>query len=676
MSADPSILRNRLGASRSPYLLAHADQPVAWQPWDAESLALARRLERPILLSSGYAACHWCHVMARESFSDPDIAARINAAFLPIKLDREEHPDIDHYYMTALQVMGVPGGWPMTVFLTSDARPFAGGTYYPPAPRHGMPGFSGVLARIATLWRTDRPRLAEIARRVTEATARLLAGPGRPPSDPAAAERTACAPIGEALLGLIDSVHGGFGAAPKFPQVPALRLLWDLRHAPSLGERAREAVIAALAAMAAGGIHDHLGGGFHRYAVDAAWRVPHFEKMLYDNAEILLLLAAVHRSAPAAWLAETANGLVSWAESEMRLPEGGFASALNAESEGREGAFYLWSEEDLKAALGDDFPTFRQIFALPRGGHLDGLIVLNRRHRPHAAGSEEDPEGLRRILDRLAGVRAGRSRPRRDEKAVAAWNGRMITALVTAGAVFNRPSWIRLAEEQLTRLLALLHRPGSGLARHSFRGETGPPATLADHAALAEACLALHMATLAPEWLSRAIELADMAHARFHDPASGLYRLGPAAGLPHAPVMPDEGPLPSGTALLLDVFSRLARILPTESRTARADTLAAALKSAIAGRHPLSVAGCLLALRRHERAAHITLHGPPPARDSAMAALHRVALSGLETGLALSHEDGEKPARAMLCLGRRCLPPVADPDELARELERMHVRAA
>ncbi len=672
MSTDQPILRNRLDTSLSPYLLAHADQPVAWQPWDEEAFARARRLQRPILLSSGYAACHWCHVMARESFSDPEIATQINAAFLPIKLDREEHPEIDHYYMTALQVMGVPGGWPMTVFLLPDGRPFAGGTYFPPAPRQGMPGFPAVLARIAALWESDRTRVTEIARRVTEATARLIAEPDRARPAPAGASATS-PKVGETLLGLIDPVHGGFGAAPKFPQVPALRLLWDMRHAPCVGENAQRAVTAALAAMVAGGIHDHIGGGFHRYTVDAAWQIPHFEKMLYDNAEILLLLAAVHSATPAAWLAETADTLVAWVESEMRLADGGFASALDAESEGREGAFYLWSKEELKAALGPDFAIFADVFALPEGGHLDGSIVLNRRRPDESDCWEEESRRLRPVRARLARIRMARTRPARDDKAVAAWNGRMITALVAAGAVFGRPDWIACAEEQLVRLLALLRRADGGLARHVFRGEAGPEAGLADYAALAEACLALHAARLAPKWLELACELADLAHACFHDPGTGLYRLGPAKGLPQAPVLPDDGPAPAGTALLLDVFSRLARLLPTEAWSMRADALAAALGSAIAARHPMSAAGCLLALRRHERAAHVTLSGPPPVRDPAMAALHEAALGWMESGLVLSLEENNPPARAMLCLGRRCQPPVTEPAALNHALEHMHV---
>ena len=672
MSTDQPILRNRLAATRSPYLLAHADQPVAWQPWDAEAFALARRLARPILLSSGYAACHWCHVMARESFSDPEIADRINAAFLPVKLDREEHPDIDHYYMTALQVMGVPGGWPMTVFLLPDGRPFAGGTYFPPTPRHGMPGFPAVLTQIAALWRTDHARLAEIAHRVSEATARLLAEPATARRDPSR-DTPASSQVDEILLDLVDPVHGGFGTAPKFPQAPALRLLWDLRHLPAFGEKAQQAVTAALAAMVTGGIHDHIGGGFHRYTVDAAWQVPHFEKMLYDNAEILLLLAAVHRAAPAAWLAEAADWLVGWVESEMQLAEGGFASALDAESAGREGAFYLWSKAELEAALEADFPTFAEVFALPEGGHLDGLIVLNRRRRPDVSDWEDESRGLRPILDRLARLRAGRPRPARDDKAVAAWNGRMITALVAAGAVFGRDDWIAHAHDALARLLPRLRRADDRLARHAFHGEAGPEAVLEDYAALAEACLALHAARLAPEWLETACDLADMAHKRFHDPATGLYRLGPAQGLPRAPVMPDDGPVPSGTALVLDVFSRLARLLPSGPWSARAQALAAALSPVVAARHPLQVAGCLLALRRHEQAAHVTLSGPSPARDPAMAALHETALGGVESGLVLSHEDGAPPARAMLCLGQRCLSPVTEPEALAHELARRHV---
>ncbi|RMF66868.1 MAG: thioredoxin domain-containing protein, partial [Alphaproteobacteria bacterium] len=381
-SAASSVPANRLARARSPYLLAHAEQPVAWQLWEEETFALARRLDRPILLSSGYAACHWCHVMARESFSDPDIAAAINAAFVPVKLDREEHPDVDHFYMTALQVMGVPGGWPMTVFLTPDGRPFAGGTYFPPVPRGGMPGFATVLAHVSRAWAERRAVVEETAQRIFDATARLLARPLPADPMPAADPSALLARAAERLLTLVDPVHGGFGSAPKFPQAPALALLWRARRDPARGGAARHAVRQALAAIVAGGIHDQIGGGFHRYTVDAAWQVPHFEKMLYDNAELLLLLADVARVEEAAWLAETAEALITWLQREMAVEGGGFAAALDAETAGEEGGSYLWARDELAAALGRDLDLFRRIFLVPEEGHVDGRIVIVRRHTP------------------------------------------------------------------------------------------------------------------------------------------------------------------------------------------------------------------------------------------------------------------------------------------------------
>ncbi|GIX16115.1 MAG: thioredoxin domain-containing protein [Rhodothalassiaceae bacterium] len=670
---EPRIpLTNRLAESRSPYLHAHADQPVAWQLWGEGTLDLARRLDRPVLLSSGYAACHWCHVMARESFSNPDIAARINAAFVPVKLDREEHPDIDHFYMTALQVMGVPGGWPMTVFLTPDGRPFAGGTYFPPVPRGGMPGLPTVLDHVARAWAERRAVVEETAQRIFDATARLLAAPA--PSDPAPAADPS-APLARAterLLALVDPVHGGFGGAPKFPQAPALALLWRARRDPAHGAAARRAVRRALAAIVAGGIHDHVGGGFHRYTVDAAWQVPHFEKMLYDNAELLLLLADVARVEEAPWLADAAGALVAWLQREMAVAGGGFAAALDAETAGEEGGSYLWAREELAAVLGSDFDLFRRIFLVPEQGHVDGRIVIVRRHTPLDESWAREEADARRLLARLAAARAGRPRPTRDDKVIGAWNGRLVTALVAAGAAFARAEWTALAGGTLAALLARLRRPDGTLARHLLDGEPGPPAALEDYAALAEAALALATATGERNWFEEAARLADLAHDLFHDPASGLYRLGPAAGLPVAPVIPDDGPSPSGTALLLGVFSRLARLAPDGPWVARAEALAAALLPLASSRHPLGLAACLAALDAHRRGAHLKILAPGKSDDERLAAFRRLAAAAFPAGLASESGSGEK-IRAILCLGSRCLAPAETPEVLAAQMEAEHV---
>ncbi|RMF14855.1 MAG: thioredoxin domain-containing protein [Alphaproteobacteria bacterium] len=670
MATHDVRLVNRLGSSRSPYLRAHADQPIAWQPWDGASRELARRRDRPILLSAGYAACHWCHVMARESFCDPTIAALVNAHFVPIKLDREEFPQVDAFYQLALAFLGVAGGWPLTMFLLPDGRPFAGGTYFPPDPRGGLPGFAQVLARLSDVWRNERERAEEAAAALMAAiesrrpAVNSRSGSGREGAADGRLEEAA-----RRLLQDVDRQEGGLGRAPKFPQIPAVRLLWRARRLSGIGEAAGDAAETAIRAMVIGGIHDHLGGGFARYAVDRAWRVPHFEKMLYDNAEILALLAEMAQSRPALWIARVAADLVGWAMREMRVDGIGFAAALDADSEGREGAFYLWSRDELEAVLGRDFAFFARFHELPPDGHLEGRIVLNRRPLAPWRTDAEDEARLAELHERLHRRREARVRPARDDKVIAAWNGLMFAALADAGRVFHRREWIDFAQSAFDALMNVLDDGRGGIVRHVFHGQQGPAAGLEDHAALARAALALHLATGERHFVDIAAGLAQEAHRRFHDRESGLYRLGEEEGLPFAPLAESDGPTPAGTALLLEVFDALALLEEAGPWTAYAESLAQALGRIAAVRHPAAVAGAIAALDRHRRPLHLTIIGPEPADDPTMSEWLEAASSHLPPGAVLVRRQGAPPARAILCIGTICGPPMVKADELIQALK-------
>src|SRR5579871_4476166 len=427
--------RNLLAGETSPYLLQHAHNPVHWRPWGEAALAEARRRDCPILLSIGYAACHWCHVMAHESFENEETARLMNELFVNIKVDREERPDIDHIYMTALHALGQQGGWPLTMFLSPDGKPMLGGTYWPPEPRWGRPSFRQVLHSIDTAWRTRRDEMQNRGLVLTDHLAKLSelsAGPGVTPAD--------LTRIGDALLSAVDPDRGGLSGAPKFPNAPIFRFFWNemfRRRDPAFGEALR----AMLEAMNAGGIYDHLGGGYARYSTDAEWLVPHFEKMLYDNAQILELLAQVHSLRPDPTFADRARETVGWLMREMRVGDA-FAASLDADQDGEEGLFYVWSEEEIDAALGEDSARFKAAYDVRHGGNWEGRTVL-RRVTPRS--SPEDEAELAASRAKLFALREARPKPGRDDKVLADWNGLAIAALARASAVFGEPDWLTAA---------------------------------------------------------------------------------------------------------------------------------------------------------------------------------------------------------------------------------------
>ena len=673
-------MRNRLAEATSPYLLQHSSNPVHWQPWDATALAAARSSDKPILLSVGYAACHWCHVMAHESFENPAIAALMNEHFVNIKVDREERPDLDQLYQHALALLGQHGGWPLTMFLTPAGEPFWGGTYFPPESRYGRPGFPEVLETVARIWRDDRERVASNTTALKDALARLAT-----PARPEALSPAFVAEAAQRLAQAFDTVHGGFAGAPKFPQAPVLHLLW--RQALATEDPAlRQAVLHTLVNICQGGIYDHLGGGFARYSVDALWLVPHFEKMLYDNAQLIALLsdAAADTGNPlfAARVAET----VGWLEREM-LVEEAFASSLDADSEGEEGKFYVWDAAEIERLLGPDARAFRLAYGVTDGGNWEGKTILNRLHQA-GLGAPGDEAALRASAEVLLAARARRVRPGRDDKVLADWNGLTIAALARASAVFGRPDWLERARAAFAFVCREM-ASGDRLA-HSWRaGRRLDLAFLDDYAQMAAAALALFEHTARPDYLRRAREWIARLDADYLDPAGGYFQV--AADADDVLVRPksaQDGPTPAGNGSLVAVLARLYALTGEDGYRVRAEQLVEVF-SGEARRNPAVHAALLSGYGMLADPVQVVVMGA--ADDPALAQLRATALGAPAPDvivltaphgvpLAADHPAaGKAPidgrATAYLCVGRVCLPPVTAPDQLAELLTPARLRA-
>jgi uncharacterized protein YyaL (SSP411 family) len=614
-------MANALATETSPYLRQHAENPVDWLAWGPAALARARELDRPLLVSIGYSSCHWCHVMERESFEDPRTAELMNESFVCVKVDREERPDVDALYMEAVQGMTGRGGWPLNVFLTPEQLPFYGGTYFPPEPRHGMPAWTQVLQAIAESWDQNREEIRAGGERLR---GRLTGAAGlSPSSEPLTTEALDAAVAG--LRDSFDARNGGFGGAPKFPQASVLEFLM-LR-----GER--EMTLATLRAMAGGGIHDQIGGGFSRYSVDQAWTVPHFEKMLYDNA--LLARAYLH-----GWQAFQEEDLravcvdtLEWALREMRGPEGGFYAALDADSEGVEGRFYVWTVAELRELLGDDADVaIAWLGASEEGNFTDphhpqpGLNVLQDREGA-SAGSRPDPATRDRIRARLLEARAARVRPGLDDKRLASWNALMITALAEAGAALGEQGgkhrqrgteYIDAAVACADFVLRDLRDANGRLLRSYNHGHARIGAYLEDHAFLLEALIVLFEATCEDRWLEAARTLADEMMTRFADEEHGGFFSTAADGEALVARRKDleDTPIPSGASSAAVGLLRLAE-LTGESRYEQRAVSVLRLLHEIAPRHPAAFGHLLQALHWHLSPARpIACAIPPGLRDA------------------------------------------------------------
>jgi uncharacterized protein YyaL (SSP411 family) len=563
--------RNRLGDEISPYLLQHKDNPVHWQAWGPQTLAAARAADKPILLSVGYAACHWCHVMAHESFENAEIAGLMNEHFVNIKVDREERPDLDAIYQNALALMGEQGGWPLTMFLTPAGEPFWGGTYFPPEPRWGRPGFAQVLTALATAYRDKAEDVAKNVAALRQGLQRLgqpQRGDGNPPG--------LTDQIAERLLREVDPLNGGIGTAPKFPQCGIFELLWRRWKRTRL-EPYREAVLRTLTTISQGGIYDHLGGGYARYATDSHWLVPHFEKMLYDNAELVSLLTLVWQETRDPLYAQRVAETVGWLEREMTHPEGGFYSSLDADSEHEEGKFYVWSEAEIDAVLGADAAPFKRFYDVAGGGNWEGHTILNRLANPALADAATEA-ALALARQRLLAVRAERVRPGLDDKVLADWNGLMIAALAEAGLAFDRPQWIALAARAFAFVVTGM-TAGDGRLRHSWReGEARHPGSVDDYANLCRAALALHEATSDDAYLAQARAWVVVLDQYYRDAAEGGYffAANDTADLIARVKTASDAAVPSGNGTMVGVLTRLFLLTGDDQYRQRAEAVIAA----------------------------------------------------------------------------------------------------
>ncbi|MCF3144160.1 thioredoxin domain-containing protein [Streptomyces platensis] len=676
---------NRLAGVTSPYLLQHADNPVDWWPWGPEAFAEARRRDVPVLLSVGYSACHWCHVMAHESFEDAATAELLNEHFVSVKVDREERPDVDAVYMEAVQAATGQGGWPMTVFLTPDAEPFYFGTYFPPEPRHGMPSFGQILDGVRTAWADRRDEVGEVAGRiVADLAGRSLTGALPADRRPPGPEE-----LHGALMGLtreFDAVNGGFGGAPKFP--PSMALEFLLRHYARTGSAgALEMVQATGAAMARGGIYDQLGGGFARYAVDATWTVPHFEKMLYDNALLCRTYAHLWRATGSDLARRIAVETADFMVRELRTDQGGFASALDADSDdgsgtGRhvEGAYYVWTPEQLRAVLGDEDAEFAATcFGVTEEGTFEeGASVLQL---PDPEGLV-DAERLASVKRRLLAAREERPRPGRDDKVVASWNGLAIAALAETGAYFDRPDLIQAATDAADLLVRVHMDWHARLHRTSRDGTPGANSgVLEDYADVAEGFLTLASVTGEGVWVEFAGFFLDTVLLQFTAEDGALYdTAADAEALIRRPQDPTDNATPSGWTAAAGALLSYAALTGSGLHRDAAER-ALGIVTALAGRAPRFIGwGLAVAEAALDGPREVAVVGPQG--DPATVALHRAALLGTAPGAVVALGapgadevpllqdrplvDGQ-PA-AYVCRHFTCDRPTADPEELTERL--------
>jgi hypothetical protein len=670
----PDRPQNRLAGETSAYLRQHMFDPVDWHPWGAEAFARAAREDKPLLVSIGYSACHWCHVMEHESFEDPDTAALMNRLFVCIKVDREERPDVDQVYMDTVTGLTGHGGWPLTVFCTPDGKPFYGGTYYPPEPRHGMPSFRQLLLSIEDAWRQRRGEVDRSAAHITEALARRHAeGTGTAPEPGAHTLEKAAA----RLLQRADARHGGFGTAPKFPSPPSLDAL--LAAADLLPERkAREAlehVVLTCREMARGGIYDHLGGAFHRYSVDAHWCVPHFEKMLYDQGQLLRTYAEAWRRTGDAELVWPIEETAALLDREMRAEDGGWFASQDADSEGHEGRFYVWTPEQIEAVLGAERGgAFCSAYSVTSRGNFEhGTSVLfDRARKPRAEFAEERA--------RLFEARSRRIPPGTDRKRVAAWNGLAISGLARAGSLLGRSESVAAAARAADLLLGSLRDERGRLLRILDAGRAHVLAFLDDHAALLEACLDLHRAGAGLRFLAAAMGLAADIEARFFDPSEGDLFLTPADGEPlvQRPRSDHDGATPHSTGAAVLSLLRVGALTGRRAWTGIAERVLAS--------HTVELERMPEAFPTLARAAAVAARGPSvavvigsgPAAEALASRARRVlapedavvvaapgeAPAGVDPTWLAGREARGGLATAYVCRGTTCSLPVTDASQL------------
>jgi uncharacterized protein YyaL (SSP411 family) len=670
---------NRLSNEPSPYLRQHADNPVEWYPWGPEALARARAEDKPILLSVGYSACHWCHVMAHESFEDAATAAVMNAHFVNVKVDREERPDLDQVYQGVVQLMGRGGGWPLTVFLKPDLSPFFGGTYFPPEDRHGLPGFKRLLGLLADAWKGRRAEVDAQAADLLDGLSQLAVYGLGQPAGRLTAEDVAAAARG--LAAEVDPEHGGFGGAPKFPNPMNVSLL--LRGWRRTGDAAlRDAALLTLEKMARGGVYDQLGGGFHRYSVDERWEVPHFEKMLYDNAQLLHLYAEGFQVEPRPLFREVVEQTVAWLEREMRSAEGAFCAALDADSEGVEGKYFAWTPAQVEAVLGrEDGALLCGHLGITREGNFEHGTSVPQRARDAQAGTEARTEsGQRRLFE----ARQSRVPPGRDDKVLAGWNGLAVRGLSFAARVFGRPEWAEAAARAAEVTWKELWRDGR-LFRSLQQGRALHAGCLEDYGDLASGLCHLYQATFEPKYLEWSRALCDAAVARFWDAEKGAYLSAEkgSADLVTAAYALHDNAFPSGASTLTEAQVMLSALTGDASLLAQADAYLSRLQGPLC-KMPAAYGHLWLA-------ADAALDGAPSvavvgAREEA-APLLAVLDRGFHPTVSRCWHEGRGPvprelaatlegkaipsgAAAWVCRAFRCEPPSTTAGALASALSR------
>ena len=661
---------NRLGQETSPYLLQHKDNPVEWWPWGDEAFAEAKRTGKPVLLSVGYAACHWCHVMAHESFEDPGTARVMNELFVNIKVDREERPDVDALYMNALHQLGEQGGWPLTMFLTGAGEPFWGGTYFPKEQIYGRAPFTHVLREISRIYREERPKIRESADALKAAIQPRIEAS----DDDGILNENTIADLAARLAQALDPVNGGLMGAPKFPNCVILGFLWKMglryRVEPII-----EGVEQALLHICQGGIYDHLGGGFARYAVDERWLVPHFEKMLYDNALLIDLMTEVWKERRHPLLEVRVAETVDWLLREMVAPDGGFASSYDADSEGEEGKFYVWQLAEIVDVLGPaDGAFFAEAYDVSEAGNWEHTNILNRLRAMDLLSPAEE-EKLAQLRAKLFAARIKRIPPGWDDKVLADWNGLAIAALVKAGQTFGQPEWLEAAKQAYGFLKARMSANGRLL--HSYRaGHAKTPAVASDYANMIAAAISLHLATGDPDKLRDARDWTEIMQAQYWVDGHGGYYLSAAdtTDIIIRTLSARDDAVPNANAVMLGNLAALHLIRGEIRYRDVAETLRTGL-SGEAMRLASVHTGYFSALADHLRPQHLVLlrgAGEAAMRD----ALNHISLPGIvvewvaEDGAAGPNSpafgkravDGK--ATAYLCVGPQCSPPVTSPDDL------------
>ena len=666
--------KNLLQDEGSPYLRQHGDNPVHWRPWSSTALAEAVRLDRPILLSVGYAACHWCHVMAHESFENDEVAEVMNRLFVNIKVDREERPDIDQIYMAALASMGEQGGWPLTMFLTPDAKPFWGGTYFPREPRYGRPGFIQVLNAVDAAWRGKRASILQSATELSLHVGQRL-GNNAPAGE---ISSQALEALAQGINDMIDRELGGLRGAPKFPNAPFMQTLW-LSWFKSGDQDRRDAVIESFEHMLSGGIYDHLGGGLARYSTDAHWLVPHFEKMLYDNAQLIRQLNWAYAAAGRELFRVRIEGVVDWLLREMQLPAGTFASSLDADSEGEEGLFYTWTRTSIETVLGGDSPKFFRYFTITKPQSWEGDPIIHQTSG-QAEQSVEERQIVAEVTSRLLAEREKRIRPGRDDKALTDWNGLLITALAETGRCLGRSDWIAVAANAFSAIVA---SAVNGRLPHSSLGDRRLyPALSSDYAAMINAAMALFEATGDASYVNHAssfLAALDSWHAD-KDKTGYFLTASDSTDVPLRIRGDVDEAIPSATSQIIEAMVRLASVTGDIELQERALSVAAHAAGRIQSQQ-FGQAGiinaCALALEPSklivvEDSAQPTLvsvanRNPDPRRVDIFLPLGGDASQAKLPGNEL---PDMKKAGAYLCTGLICLPVITDAAELEEALRR------